>query len=59
MPVIIFLTKIDEYDPGLLADLTATFHSQRIFDTVQVFVLLLLFLACSFHVHAVAMGLTL
>lgn len=36
MPVIIFVTKIDEHEPGLLGDLRATFHSQRIFDIVQV-----------------------
>eukprot|EP00884_Botryococcus_braunii_P012107 jgi/Botrbrau1/20898/Bobra.0135s0029.1 len=35
MPVMVFLTKIDEHEPGLLVDLAATFNSQRIYDIVQ------------------------
>jgi hypothetical protein len=36
MPVIIFLTKIDEYDPELTTDLSTVFRSKRIFKIMQV-----------------------
>lgn len=36
LPVIIFLTKIDEVEPGLIADLGKTFHSEKLYKLVQV-----------------------
>eukprot|EP00884_Botryococcus_braunii_P005536 jgi/Botrbrau1/14984/Bobra.0018s0084.1 len=35
MPVVVFLTKIDEYEPGLVDNLAATFHSERLYKLIQ------------------------
>ncbi len=36
LPVIIFMTKIDECEPGLIGDLGQTFHSEKLYKLVQV-----------------------
>jgi hypothetical protein len=36
LPVIVFMTKIDECEPGLVGDLGQTFHSERLYQLVQV-----------------------
>jgi hypothetical protein len=36
LPVIVFLTKIDGCEPGLVEDLGHTFHSQKLYKLVQV-----------------------
>eukprot|EP00884_Botryococcus_braunii_P006922 jgi/Botrbrau1/16230/Bobra.0066s0016.1 len=39
MPVIIFMTKVDEYEPGLVGNLSDVFHSQKILNIMQVAVI--------------------
>ena len=34
--MLVFVTKIDEYEPGLTGDLSYTFHSERLYKLVQV-----------------------
>jgi hypothetical protein len=48
LPVIVFLTKIDECEPGLVADLGQTFHSEKLYKLVQVRI----FQHFAFHLQA-------